>query len=179
MAKEQTSTNGNELSVEKRELLKLAVVAKYNELFRKPLGKADVEIIKHAQVGQTIIALGGNDDDKLKILVANHQNSNTAIKNFTDEALKVIAKYVKTEGVDLGVKGDQNRLVGQIANWWSNNFPYETKKFSLNTKSSIAIEMLVHKGKAIPTLKLDGTITNLPISKLNRETVGTLLKLVA
>jgi len=185
MAKENTGTNGNtginenELSVEKKELIKLAIVAKYNELFRKPLGKTDVENIKHSQVAQTIKALGGTDDDTLKILIANSQNSNTAIKNFSNEALRIVSKFVQTDGVDLGVKGDQNRLVGQIDNWWKNNFPYEAKKFSLNTKVSIAIEMLIHKGKPIPTLKLDGTITNLPISKLNRETVETLLKLVA
>jgi len=185
MAKENTGTNGNtgtnenELSIEKRELLKLALIADYNKKFRLPMGKDDLNDIDYSQATKALEANGATDDDTLKLLVAVNKNSKTKVRKFNDEALKIVSKFIKTDGIDLGVEGDQNRLVGAINNWWKESFPYNKKTFSLNTKVAIAIEMIIHKNRQVPQIKIDGTITNLAIKKLNKETVNLLLKAVA
>lgn len=173
------SNNNNELTVEKRELLKLALIADYNKKFRLPMGKDDLNDIDYSQATKALEANGATDNDTLQLLVAVNKNSKTKARKFSDDALKIVAKFIKTDGVDLGVEGEQNRLVGAINNWWKESFPYDKKSFSLNTKVATAIEMIIHKGKQVPMIKLDGTITNLSIKKLNKEAVNTLLKAVA
>ena len=121
------------------------------------MGKDDLNDIDYSQATKALEANGAKDDDTLKLLVAVNKNSKTKARKFSDEALKIVAKFIKTDGVDLGVEGEQNRLVGAVNNWWKESFPYDKKNFSLNTKVATVIEMIIHKGKQVPMIKLDGT----------------------